>query len=217
MSYFLIAQYSYETIDLALCHNEKIIESCSIHKFQATGQTIPTIQTMLQNHGLSLSDLRCFGINKGPGPYNTLRAMLTMFNGIHRTTSIPLISFNALDLLSSEYKHQNHIVTLQAFDQHLFFNLCLNGHKQQGAASTEHIASLIVAAKTPLHAYGNGFIKYKELFAQRCPNLILQEPIVAFNSLESLARATYDSLEQAQPAAEYIMPIYFEDYSEKLL
>ena len=62
MSYSLIAQYPYETIDIALCQNGNIISSIVLHKFDATAQTIPAIIQLLNKQNLTLSDISFFFI-----------------------------------------------------------------------------------------------------------------------------------------------------------
>src|SRR5271170_8040917 len=107
MSHYIILQYPYESIQIALCKNGSILEQITEHKFNAIRSTIPNIQILLQKHNLTLADIACIGVNIGPGPYNTLRALLTMANGIHFAAKTPLISANALELLSQEYPEQN--------------------------------------------------------------------------------------------------------------
>jgi len=212
MPYFLIVQYPYETIDIALCNNELTVHTESLHKYQAIGQTIPTIQNILMQHQLALTDLACIGANVGPGPYNTLRGILTMMNGIHTVNGIPLISLNALDLLSIEHSSQNHIILLQAFENHLFYHLQTSTVREQGGSSISDLITMINAQPDQLHVYGNGAIKYQAKLEAACPSkLIFNNPIQPFSTLTTLAQETYKKYRAGQFVTDYLRPIYFED------
>ena len=47
MQHYFILQYPYETIQISLCQNGKIIQSLTEHKFNAIRSTIPNIQILL--------------------------------------------------------------------------------------------------------------------------------------------------------------------------
>lgn len=213
MSHYLILQYPYETIDIALCQNGQILSSTSLHKFQAIGQTIPAIQTLLNNHNLTLTDLTCIGVNVGPGPYNTLRGLLTMVNGIHRVTQTPLLAFSALDLMNIEHQDVPHVIILNAFENHVFFSIWSKNCKTQATGTVSYLIELLNQQAEQLTAYGNGAIKYQAELAAQCPaSLKFTEPINLFNSITTLAQQTNLALQtQKQPNNNYLKPIYFED------
>src|SRR3990167_2550140 len=121
MQHYLILQYPYDTIQIALCQQGKIIQEITEHKFNAIRRTIPNMQALLDQHNLKLSEISCIGVNVGPGPYNTLRALLTMANGIHFASGVPLVGLSALDLLADQYPQQNTLVFFQAFADHVFY------------------------------------------------------------------------------------------------
>lgn len=212
MSYILIVQYSYETIDIALCKDNHIIESQSLHKYDAIGQTIPTIDTFLKKNQLTLRDIACIGTNVGPGPYNTLRGLLTMMNGIHTVQKTPLIELNALDLLSSEHASKSHLVMLQAFEGHVFYHLQTPTLRSQGAGSIAQLIDIIHHQPESLHLYGNGAIKYRAQLEAACGSkIMLDTPTQTFNTLETLAHATYKKYSAGEFAVDYVRPRYYED------
>lgn len=210
MPYHLIVQYPYETVDIGLCQNAKVLNSISLHKFDAISKTIPSIQALLDSEYLKLSDISFFGANIGPGPYNTLRAILTMLNGIHTINKIPLIGLNALDLVSQEIKKQNYIVVLNAFENHLFYKLHNNSQTLYGASSVAEIINIINLQQDALIIQGNGAIKYHDQF-KNCPKIIYPAEIIPFNTLETLAHASYSKFIQNDFTIGYLKPTYFED------
>lgn len=217
MQHYLVLQYPYETIQVALCQNGNIIQSMTEHKFNAIRSTIPNIQTLLTTHNLKLSDIACIGVNVGPGPYNTLRALLTMANGIHFVTKIPLISLSALQLLQQEYPSQNSLVLLHAFADHVFYRLKTDQTIVQGGCSITTLLALInkQSTVTPIITMGNGAQKYKELLLQDTKKLIFPDPIQKFNSIEMLAKITHEKLVRKTFDDTYIQPIYFENLATK--
>lgn len=217
MSHYIIVQYSYQAVDIAICQKSSILQSVSLHKFQAVAQTIPTIQQLLIFQGISMSDIDYIGVNVGPGPYNTLRALLTMVNGIHKTLNIKIIASNALDLMTIEQNSHDHIIMLQAFEGHLYFNLYLNGVAQSGGASVDDIAAKINALPHPIHAYGNGAQKYQSLFQTLCPDqLIINPDIPAFNSLQTLAAQIFTKYVHNKFHHGYVQPMYFDDMAQAM-
>jgi tRNA A37 threonylcarbamoyladenosine modification protein TsaB len=210
MHYYLIVQYPYETVDIGLCQNGKVLNSISLHKFDAISKTIPSIQQLLASQNLTLSDISFFGANVGPGPYNTLRAILTMLNGIHNINKIPLVGINALDLVSQEIKEQNYIVVLNAFENNLFYKLQNSSQALYGASSVAEIINIINLQPQMLTIQGNGAIKYLAQF-KNCKKIIWPEEITPFNRLETLAHASYNKFIGNDFTISYLKPTYFED------
>ncbi|MFA5999281.1 MAG: tRNA (adenosine(37)-N6)-threonylcarbamoyltransferase complex dimerization subunit type 1 TsaB [Candidatus Babeliales bacterium] len=216
MQPYIILQYPYETIQIALCDQGKILTKIQEHKFNAIALTIPHINSMLSAHSLSLKNLKCIGINVGPGPYNTLRALLTMANGIHFASGVPLIGLSALDLLSEEHPHQNSLVVFQAFADHVFYQFKTEEKIEQGACSISELIKLTNDKSESYLALGSGAQMYqKKLMEYAGDTLIFPDHIPAFNSLETLAAATFEKIEQNQFQQNYLKPIYFEDFAKK--
>lgn len=210
MLYSLIIQYPYETVDIGLCQNGKVLHNITLHKFEATSKTIPFIQQLLTSENLTLSDISFFGANVGPGPYNTLRAILTMLNGIHMVNKIPLIGLNALDLISQDIGQQNYIVVLNAFENNLFYKLKNSSQTYYGANSVPEIINIINFQPDELIIQGNGAIKYLDQF-KNCPKVIWPDEIIQFNTLETLASTSYSKFIENNFTLQYLKPIYFED------
>lgn len=212
MSYSLILQYPYDRIEIALCNNGSIIAQETLHKFSAVSQTIPSMQTLLTKHNLTLETVQFFGVNVGPGPYNTLRALLTMVNAIHRVSSHPLIAANALDLMSLEQANSDHIIILQAFENNVFYKIQTQQINQQGACSIPELINLINDQPAQLHAYGNGAIKYANQLTSACPQkCLINTDGPSFNQLATLGKQTYTMYLHQRNQNSYLKPIYFED------
>ncbi|MBI2344566.1 hypothetical protein HYV10_00640 [Candidatus Dependentiae bacterium] len=210
MHYSLIIQYPYESIDIALCQNGSIVNSVNLHKFEAIGKTIPTIELFLKSQQLNLSNISFLAANVGPGPYNTLRAILTMLNGIYTVKKIPLIGLNALDLLSEQIKKTNYFIGLNAFENHIFYKLKNNSGVSYAANNINEILNIINSQPDKLIIQGNSAIKYEKQF-KSLSKIIYPEQIVLFNNLETLASLSYQQYIKNNSSSKYLKPIYFEE------
>ncbi|MBP6892111.1 tRNA (adenosine(37)-N6)-threonylcarbamoyltransferase complex dimerization subunit type 1 TsaB [Candidatus Babeliales bacterium] len=218
MQHYLILQYPYETVQIALCQNGNIIQEITEHKHNAVRAIIPNIQAILDQHNLKLTDIFCIGVNVGPGPYNTLRALLTMANGIHFAAQTPLINSSALQLLESEIQTNNSLVIFHAFLGHVFYRMKHDKKIDEGGCEITELIKIINAQKfsSPLLTVGNGAIMHKQMLLDECgKNLVFSEQIPAFNSVQTLAHATYEKLQKKDFAKNYAQPIYFDNISKK--
>ncbi|MCX5923293.1 MAG: tRNA (adenosine(37)-N6)-threonylcarbamoyltransferase complex dimerization subunit type 1 TsaB [Candidatus Dependentiae bacterium] len=213
---YIILQYPYDKIEVALCDNGNIIQLAQEHKFNAIKSTIPHISSMLENHNLKLSDLKFIGVNVGPGPYNTLRALLTMANGIHFASKIPLIKLTALELLSLEHENENTLIIFQAFADNVFYQYKENTKTKTGACSINQLIEKLNKQSTVFLALGNGAQMYKEKLQKHAGNNVtFPSTIPLFNSIESMAKKSLDLFLQNKLETDYLKPIYFEDLSTK--
>jgi len=213
MSHYLIVQYPYEIIEIALCYENNILQSYVLHKFQAVGQTIPTIQKLLQENNLTLKDVVFIGVNVGPGPYNSLRALLTMMNGIHHVLKIPLVALSALDLLDYEYRDISHLAILKAHEQHVFYSIQTKTIKKQGSGPILELIKIINDQQENLLLVGNGVEKYYDILIKMCASKILIiDPVVNFNTLQTLATQALNVYQKNNTQMNYLKPIYFENF-----
>ena len=211
MKPYLILQYPYSHIEIALCRNGKIIKEVRESKFKSIELTIPHIQEILSSENLTVHDISFIAVNTGPGPYNTLRSLITTANGIHFVQKTPLIDACALDLLLSESDDNNTIAILNAFSNHIFYAL-KNGTKiEHGYCSVENLTHKINQQTEPIKLIGNGAIIYKEIIRKNCEdNAIFPAAIPDFNSLKTLAEFAYAQYSNKRIDLSYLMPKYLQ-------
>lgn len=123
---FIALQNTFSEIELALFINGTLRTQRSASKIDASKDLIPFMQSMLDEHKLSLSDLSFMAINKGPGPYTTLRTLIATVNGISFATGIPLIGVDGLDALLTENNNPEFPITvalLNAFNNDVYYGI----------------------------------------------------------------------------------------------
>src|SRR5688572_29545137 len=96
MTIFLALQNTYHLIEVAVCNEDSIIESVTIDKVHASKELLPIINKLLMRHNFTLQSLSFLTINQGPGPFTTLRVVITTANGISFATGLPLIGVDGL-------------------------------------------------------------------------------------------------------------------------
>lgn len=211
MKPYLILQYPYEYIEIALCSRGKVSNSIQESKLTAVQFTIPHIDQLLKQENLSIKDLAFIAVNTGPGPYNTLRALITTANGIHFVQKIPLINGCALDLLHNQHPEHPSLVVLNAFAQHVFYAFNTEQSKEQGYCSIEQLIKKINCQTEPLILLGNGAILYqKQLLHEARNKIIFQENTPLFNSLDIFAKQAYQDYKAKKIAPSYLMPKYLQ-------
>ncbi len=208
MSYIITIQYPYQYLTITLSEDTTALETQIISKFQAISQLIPTFNTILQNHNLTLSDIACIGINTGPGPFNTLRSIIATANAISFAQQIPLVACNGLELLIQESDDKNAVAILDAFGSDVYFAMKMNG--KSGYNSIEKVIEELnlLDEKDAYTFIGNGIVKHQEFITKNFTGTAIFNPEILFASTQSLVDATYQKYSQGLTEKE-IFPLYF--------
>ena len=208
MPYFITIQYPYQYLTVTLSDDTTIISTETISKFQAVGSLIPTMQKILTNNQLTLTNISCIGINTGPGPFNTLRSIIATANGISFAKQIPLVPCNGLKLLLQEDKAINQVAILDAFGSEAYY--AIKESQEQGYNSIKEIITKL-NNKYPnkaIYFIGNGAVKYKEIINKNFTGSAQFNDELLFASPQQLVNETYNKFSQNLTEKE-TFPLYF--------
>ena len=208
---FLIIQYPYESIDLALCSQTNILQQKKIDKIEAIELLIPTIDELLANHDLTLKDLSCISVNRGPGPYNTLRSIIATINGLRFTHKIPFIELEALPLLLKAYNEPT-VGLLNAFSKRVYYGIKIEDKVTQGICSVADIPAVLEKynlSQKKIACVGNGTVTYKDELARLTPQLEISQTAPLFNDLQTAVTETYNLLQADKCITSFTSPLYF--------
>jgi tRNA threonylcarbamoyladenosine biosynthesis protein TsaB len=216
MSFLLCLHTTYNKVDCALAHNNKILVASSVAKEQASAQLVGTIDALLSIKHLNLSDITHIIVNQGPAPFTTLRTIIATANGIAFSNKIPLVGVDALDALMTEYVYPEPTVALlNAFNKAVYYGTIDPSNKQyiKGYASIE--ACLLTMKKMfnehTVHFIGNGSELYhseiQELFGDQAH---FQNPIPLTASLEQILGKGIEQLNEGKNICKFIEPLYLK-------
>src|SRR5437868_6376175 len=101
--YYLAVQNSYHAIDVALCCNGQVLRCITEDKKHASKYFIALLSRLLQEQQCTFAQVAFMAVNQGPGPFTTLRVIISSVNGLSFATQKPLIGVDGLDALLCEY------------------------------------------------------------------------------------------------------------------
>ncbi len=114
--YYLTIQNNYDEVQLALMSGTTRAHSDSITKTKASKELIIRINNLLMSAKIKLCDLSFIAANYGPGPFTTLRVVITTVNGLAYAKQIPLIGVNALKAAACEWRDPKYPTTAILFN-----------------------------------------------------------------------------------------------------
>jgi tRNA threonylcarbamoyladenosine biosynthesis protein TsaB len=215
---FLVSQSNYTGIEIALFKDERRLAFVSETKFNATKNFTLLIDYLFEQGQITLKDLDFIAANRGPGPFTTLRTVITTMNGIAFATGLPIVGVNGLEAFSHEYKTQEWPCTvylLNAFSNQLYY--AIEQHSQVktiGCASLPEILTLLTAhyaTKEPIRFLGNGAILYRTHIQEQLgtaayiPDIVPEMPSV--KAIADSARRLW----QQKEAVTQLVPLYLRD------
>ena len=192
----LILQTDYNSVFTALCSETAIIEVVQESKITASSRLICNIVSLLEKHQVSWNDLSFMGVNQGPGPFTTLRVIISTLNGLAFARNIPLIGVDGLAAFLQDVPSQNvSIVLFNAFAQDVYFGI------KQGdeiiAMGWQNIDLFLQKlqndyAETSLVFFGNGTILFEEKIKNTFKNnAIISSSQILYTSMQAIVTAAY--------------------------
>ena len=217
MHIFLILQANYQTYEIGLFSGNNCIDSFIEDKKYSSRDLIPTLTMILERNSYTLSDIAAFGVNQGPGPFTSLRVIITTANGLAFATGIPLIGINGLEALLNENQDAQWpytIALLNAFNNDVYFGIQSPVGFEIGC---ENSVILLGNLKdrfpdTMIRFLGNasGLLK-NELIDVFGKNAHIQDPLTEVCSLQQLAIMTTAAYSKKELLDEQLLPIYLKN------
>lgn len=230
MHIFLAIQSTYETVDIALCKDNSIIDHISEHKHTASKNLIPSIEKLLARNNTSLQDISFIGANQGPGPFTSLRTVIATINGISFASGIPLVGVNSLEVLprlhlrlrrAGQYADDdvNTICMLNAFGSDVYFLKALQDQPlEQGCQNISELLSDIKQSIGDQSVYflGNGALMYQsEIVEKFGPRATLPTQGEEHCSIAQVARTSLKYWQHAKGITHHMLPIYLKEQKFK--
>lgn len=214
--YYLVIQSTYASIEMALYKNFECIETSSIDKLKASKLCLTTLEQLLNNNSIDLNAISFIGVNQGPGPFTTLRVVISLINGLSFARKIPLIGIDGLKALIDESATAQSAVTvalLNAFAKDLYYGIFYKGIYISGCENNETLLVRLAQefSTQKILFCGNGALAYANdinaLFGDRAILGIEQQ----MASLPAIAKAALTYWQSADRHLSYqVQPLYLK-------
>lgn len=217
MATFIAIQSTYTHIEMGFFKDHLLQGMVSIDKIQATQQSIPELDALLHHHKLTLKDFDFIAVNQGPGPFTTLRVVISMVNGLSYATALPLVGVDGLHGFLEEYAfaHPTVAVLLNAFSNDLYYGLSFNKSTlytgiAASTAALDHIAQktageLILFVGNGVEHLGAATIQ--TAFGNRA---LFLDPNPATISLQQVANIGLGHWQENKNISSQIQPSYYK-------
>jgi len=210
---FLALQHTYTTIEVGLFDdNATSVDTIVIDKTVASRELIPTLNTILERNNYALSDVHFIAVNKGPGPFTTLRVVIATVNGIAMATNIPLVAVDGLDTMLQEHQTSAWpitIVALNAFNNDLYYAIQSPTVKEFGVKKAQELAEQLATlfGNAPIRCIGNGVSMLQEAAGTRNIHIPADNP--QHPSLVAIAQQGLVQWQQ-KDVVHYVEPAYLK-------
>jgi tRNA threonylcarbamoyladenosine biosynthesis protein TsaB len=217
---YLAIQNTYEEIEVALYCKDQLLGQTHIHKNEASKTLLICIDELLNSHNLKIKDLDFIGVNKGPGPFTTLRVVVATVNALNFAIQTPLIGIDGLDALIQEYNDTRWpitVVMLNAFNNDVYYAI-QNG--DQINTGWKNINVLLEELKSnflnqKIRFLGNGIKLFASQINETFGDLgYIPEENPNTCSIEQVAQIAYKKWGK-QEIQKQVMPLYLKDAIKK--
>ncbi len=216
MPNYLAIQNTYHDVQLGIYTDERLLGFTAIHKFQASKELIIKIDSLLQHAHLQLDDIDFIVANEGPGPFTTLRVVITTINGLSFAKRIPLIGVNALWAAAHEWKRPGELcaILFNAFGNDLYALLIKNDTELlYGVYRVEDLLTALAPFEEKIRFLGNGSDLHRESISVALgERAILSPTIPSYSSLKQIASMGYSSWSNGCKTSYQLEPLYLKQH-----
>lgn len=216
MSCLLTIDTSLETALLCISRDGELLKSSSNHSQKDHASWLqPALENLLQDAGISFSDLNAIAVVAGPGSYTGLRVGMASAKGLCYALKVPLILLDNLYVMAASYLHHNGKgIVCPMIDARRMevFTAVYDSSKNMLMAP----AALVLEADSfnnwinvePVFFIGNGAAKYKVLL--KSANAFFPDWQPGAMDFVRIAQEMYDRAEFAELA--YSEPFYVKAF-----
>jgi tRNA threonylcarbamoyladenosine biosynthesis protein TsaB len=163
---------STETLSIAVRHGDALLEHTGEGGAQASMTLIPSIERLLAEAGLRLSELDAIAFGRGPGSFTGLRTACSVAQGLGFGAGLRLLPIGTLDAVAEEARHRFGVTRVVAVLDARMDQVYAAHHDLDGAGGEPQLLAPDQVAVPPGWALaGNAFEAYGERLpsaAQRC-------------------------------------------------
>lgn len=214
MHTFVALQSTYETVQIGIFKDNALIDFHESHKYAISKELIVVLVELLEHHGILLPAVDFIVVNTGPGPFTTVRALLSTVNGINFATHTPLVGVDGLALLIEGYeqKNQSVIALINAFNNDVYYGYRHEGQLKTGWDNIELTVKALPHNTAPVFV-GNGAHMHKELILSLLPKATILDE-ASSPTIEELGKRGLEQFTEGHTAPE-LFPLYLKTLQYK--
>jgi tRNA threonylcarbamoyl adenosine modification protein YeaZ len=216
--YFLTLQNTYETVEVGLFSPAPaLIASRTVTKMHASRELIPLVDQLLKDHSIALDNLPYIVVNQGPGPFTTLRVVISTVNGISLATGIPLIGIDALEAMRRQWQDTTYPCTAFIFNAFGFDVYALIEKKGtvifKGCVAIDQLLVTLHQEKESIRFLGNGAHLYRDKITQVLETqAIIPESLPLYSSLEQIGIMGHVLWQGGNRGTNQLLPFYLKQH-----
>lgn len=213
MATFLAIQNTYTHVQMAICTPQAMSTPLVLDKTVASKECIPALEKLLKDNTISLDDLSFIAVNQGPGPFTTLRVVISTVNGLSFARNIPLVGVNGLEALAYEYPQTNKVILLNAFGGDVYYLIDAYGIRSSGVAPINLILQEIVLKipDSPILFLGNGVNLHSTLISATFGDrALIPNPLPEVATLASIAQLGQAQWNEQTNICYQLQPLYYK-------
>jgi tRNA threonylcarbamoyladenosine biosynthesis protein TsaB len=202
MPVILAADTSTATNSVAICRDnsvlaESIVEGGRLH----SERLIPTVDWLLGEAGITLTDVELLAISLGPGSFTGLRIGAATWKGLALANRLPLIGVPTLDAMTrlSTFSSDGYVATvLDARMKEVFAAVYRyeGGHRHSVVEACALAPANLIQTVEALPRFsardmlfvGDGAVLYRDLFAAQWPEARFAEPALGVPRASAVAQ-----------------------------
>ncbi len=214
---FISIQATYSQSHVALFNGSSCLEIVSYLDARSSSHLVPSIQNLLQKHGVNIHELSFFALDRGPGAFTSLRVTIATFNGVAFSHKIPLVGVDGLDALLYDIRVYSgyHIALLNAYNNDVYYAVSDKNNIliQKGCKNIDLLLQElpILCSCKNMYFVGNGTLLFrdsiKNIFAD---NAIFVEPIQETPLVQTIGLLAYEQFKNQQALNYSIDPLYLK-------
>lgn len=112
----LIVSNDYAHTHLGLFKNSACIASISEENKKTSKMLMFHIDALCKQYNIPIDQINYIGVNQGPGPFTTLRSVLSSVNGIAFAAGTPLIGIDGIESLIEEHTNSEWPYTIALYN-----------------------------------------------------------------------------------------------------
>ena len=218
MTHYIAFQHNYKALEIGLFKDETLIAVEKEEKNRASKYIITLVDSILKKNSLSPSSLSFIATNQGPGPFATLRVIISTMNGISFASKIPLIGVDGIKSLINEHAHQSiiTIALLNAYGKDVYYAISYPGNnKVETGWDNINLFLEKIEKDFPeknIHFIGNGVELFKETIEQRFKNLaLIPQDLPLTCSISQVGKEAFKTWNSPSYKKEYnLYPLYLK-------